>query len=260
MRALGAVLTVAVLVMCMAAACGASAPPAAEDTLTLPRPAEDWQQGYLTFLEDCFDIFSALWPDGVSGFGFIDLDLDGTPELVVFDQGASANMGAHLFDLSDGWVWCVSSGLDSAAGAFSPDYMSDVSVCASFFESFRLSHTADGWRFWVDSTNGTMETAWDEFVRFDDQGGILVPVSVCQQYLESDPETGAVVRQEYIVDGAQADQSAFQAAADALQEAADSGYEAKGAFRWGERQYDTTTYEGFMALAQAAVDAYVPIQ
>lgn len=264
MRALGAVLTVTVLVMCIAAACGASVPPAAEepavpDTLTLAPPAEGWQDDYLAFLDNCFDIFSALWPDGISGMGFVDLDLDGTPELVVFDQGASATMGAHLFDLKDGWVYCVSSALDSAAGAFTPDYLSSVSVCANFFESFRLSRTMDGWRFWVDSANGTMEAAWDEFVRFDEVDGILTPVSVCQRYLESDPESGAVAKEDYVVAGSAADQQAFQTAADRYQNAVDSGYEAKGVFRWGEQQYDTTTYEGFLALAQAAVDAYVPI-
>lgn len=264
MRALCAVLTVAVLVMCMAAACGAAPPTAAQDTavpetLTLAPPVDGWQDSYLAFLDNCFDIFSALWPEGISGFGFIDLDLDGTPELVVFDQGASATMGAHLFDLKDGWVYCVSSGLDSAAGAFSPDYMSGVSVCASFFESFRLSRTSDGWCFWIDSANGTMETAWDEFVRFDSADGVLTPVSVCERYLESDPSSGAVVKEEYFVAGTEADQQGFQSAADAYQDALDAGYEAKGVFRWDEQQFDTTTYEGFLGLAQAAVNAYVPI-
>lgn len=264
MRALSAVLTVA-LVICMTAVC-AGVPALAADasdanqTLELPQPVDGWQDGYLSFLENCFDIFSALWPDGVSGFGFIDLDLDGTPELAVFDQGTSAAMGVHLFDLQDDWVYCVSSELDSAAGAFSPDHMTDVSVCANFFESFRLCRTGDGWCFWVDSANGTMETAWDEIIRFDDVDGILTPVSVCARYLQSDPETGAVAQEDYIVGGEETDQAAFQEAADAFLDAQDAGYEARGVFRWNDMDaYDTTTYDGFLALAQAAVDAYEPI-
>lgn len=249
--------------ICLALFCGMSvtvlaAPSAVPETLTLPPEEDGWRDSYLTFLNNCFDIFSALWPEGVSGFGFIDLDLDGTPELVVFDQGTSAAMGAHLFDLQDGWVWCVSSGLDSAAGAFTPDYLSSVSVCANFFESFRLCRTDAGWCFWVDSANGTMETAWDEFVRFDCVDGILTPVSVCQRYLRCDPNTGAVVEEDYTAAGASVDQAAYQTAADAYLEAQDAGYEAKGVFRY-ELGFDTTTPEGFMALARAAADAYTPI-
>ena len=247
----------------MAAACGAGAPPSmsASDALALPAPTEGWADSYLTFLDGCFDIFSALWPDGISGLGFIDLDLDGTPELVVFDQGASATMGVHLFDLYDGQVWCVSSGLDSAASAFSPEHMSDVSVCANFFESFRLSRTGTGWCFWVDSANGTLETAWDEIVRFDNAGGILTPVSVCTRYLASDEQTGDIVRADYTVGGVAVDQSGFQTAMDFYQNAPDAGYDAAGAFLWNDLDaYDTTTYEGFLALARAAVNAYVPIQ
>ena len=119
MRRLGVGLTAMLLVVCLAVSCGFSAPgTAASGTLELPQPAAGWQDSYLAFLDDCYDIFAALWPDGISGLGFIDLDLDGTPELVVFDQGASATMGVHLFDLSGDWVYCVSSELDSAAGAF----------------------------------------------------------------------------------------------------------------------------------------------
>ena len=264
MRTLRAALAAVLLAACLTALCGAS--PARPDiqqptgeTLVLAPAAEGWKDGYLSFLDDCFDIFSALWPDGVSGFGFIDLDLDGTPELVVFDQGTSAAMGAHLFDLKDGWVYCVSSTLDSAAGAFDSTYLSPVDVCTNLFESFRLSRTADGWCFWVDSSNGTMETTWDEFVRFGCADGLLTPETVCYRYLEYDPASGLVADEQYNVAGEPADAAAYEAAADVYWNA-DVGYEPKGAFRWSElNDWDTTTYDGFMALARAAADAYVPI-
>ena len=261
MRRLGVGLTAMLLVVCLAVSCGFSAPgTAASGTLELPQPAAGWQDSYLAFLDDCYDIFAALWPDGISGLGFIDLDLDGTPELVVFDQGASATMGVHLFDLSGDWVYCVSSELDSAAGAFTDEHMTDVSVCANYFESFRLSWTGSGWCFWVDSANGTMETAWDEFVRFDCEDGVLVPKSVCARYLESEPERGTVTAEAYTVAGQPVDKEQYQSVADSYQTAQDAGYEAKGVFRWNDMDaYDTSSYDGFMALAQAAVNAYVPI-
>ena len=237
------------------------APPAAQvpETLILPAEEEGWREAYLAFLDENYDIFAALWPEGVSGLGFIDLDLDGTPELVVFDQGASATLGAHLFDLVDGVVYCVASDLDSAAGAFGETYFHPVGICASFFQSFRLSRTEDGWCFWVDSANGTAETAWDEFIRFDSDGGVLAPRAVCSRYLENDAETGLVEAEEYTVDGESADRDAYETVADRLMEGADVGYEARGVFLWNDLDTYSAPYDGFVAMAEAAADAYMPI-
>ena len=279
MRGMSGLLAAALVLMCAMTACGATAPepapsetllapptvsgtatlaPAVPETVVLPAPAEGWADSYLQFLEGSFDIFSALWPEGVSGMGFIDLDLDGTPELVVFDQGASITLGAHIFDLVDGKVYCVSSALDSAGGAFDGTYLSPADVCTNLFESFRLSRTEEGWCFWVDSSNGTMETTWDEFIRFDCVNGVLTPKAVCYRYLEYDPASGLVAGEEYTVSGAPADRAAYEAAADIYRNGLDAGYEAKGVFLWNG-SYDTAAYEGFTALAQAAVAAYSPI-
>ena len=263
MKKLSGLLAAALVFLCAATPCGASAPPpvqaaAVPETVVLPAPAEGWADSYLRFLEGSFDIFSALWPEGISGLGFIDLDLDGTPEMVVFDQGASITLGAHLFDLVDGKVYCVSSALDSTSGAFDGTYLAPVHVCTSLFESFRLSRTAEGWCFWVDSSNGTMETTWDEFVRFDCVNGVLTPRSVCYRYLEYDPDSGLVATEQYTVNGQPADGTAFDEAANIYLEGLDAGYEAGGTFIWNGN-YDTTTYEGFTALARDAAAAYVPI-
>ena len=225
----------------------------------LDEPVDGWAEAYLAFLDDNYDILAALWPDGMTGVGFIDLDLDGTPELVLFDQGASATLGAQLFDLIDGQVYCVSSVLDSAKGAFDDAYFSPVSVCTSYFEAFRLSSTEDGYVFWVSSSNGTMESSWDELVTFACEDGVLVPESVCSGLLEIDPETGVVVTESYAVGGESADAEAYQAAVSAYTDAADTGYEGKGVFLWNDMQRYDTTYDGFMAMAEDAVSAYVPI-
>ena len=268
MRRVGILLIVLTVLACGVVSCGASDPgtgarapePASvPETLMLPKAAEGWQDSYIAFMQENYDIFTALWPEGVSGVGFIDLDLDGTPEMVVFDQGASASLGAQIFDLIDGRVYCVSSTMDSAGGAFSGTYLSGPHVCTNFFESFRLCRAKDGWCFWMDSSNGTVETAWDEIVRFDGANGVLTPVSVCYRYLEFDPDSGLVMAEEYTVGGSPADAAGYQAAADIYQEGQDAGYEAKGVFRWNDYDHYSSSYDGFMAMVKDALTAYCPI-
>ncbi len=226
-----------------------------------PEPADGWAGTYLAFLEDNYDIFAALWPDGISGVGYIDLDLDGTPEMILFDQGASATLGAQMFDLVDGQVYCVSSVLDAAKGAFDDAHFASASVCTSYFESFRLARTADGFTFWVSSENGTMEDSWSEILRFElsQGGGALAPVSVCTQLLTVDPETGKVTEERYLVGGEPADKAAYEAAAAVYTEAPDLGYEGKGVFLWNDMQRYDTTCDGLLAMAQDAAEAYVPV-
>ena len=133
-------------------------------------------------------------------------------------------------------------------------------MCASYFEAFRLSRTADGCRFWVHSANGTLESSWDELVRFDPgEDGVMVPVSVCAGVLESDAESGVVVAERYTVDGAEADAAAYGAAFAAYAEAEDTGYEVKGVFLWNDIQRYDTTYDGLMAMARDAAELYAPI-
>ena len=237
-----------------------TAPPAeaAEEEISLPSAEPDWETAYLSFLEDNYDIFAALWPEGLSGVGFIDLDLDGTPELLVFDLGASATLGVQLFDLVDGQVRCVSSVIDGAAGAFGAEYFSDVSICANFFGAFRLVETEGGYSFWVQSANGTLETAWDELIRFDCVNGVLTPVSVCGRYTACDVETGEIVTEEYTVGAESAGAEDYEAAARTFTEGTDAGYEAIGMFLWDNMKRYDTTYDGFLAMASDAATAYVP--
>lgn len=227
--------------------------------LVLPETVEGWQEVYLAFLEDNYDIFAALWPEGLSGVGFIDLDLDGMPELLVFDLGASATLGVQLFDLVDGQVYCVSSGLDSAAGAFGADHFTPLSICASYFDAFRLIETEEGYLFWVQSANGTLESAWDEIVRFDCADGVLVPVSVCSRYLESNVETGEVIAEDYTVAGEVSDAAGYEQAAAPYVNGVDTGYEAVGVFLWNNMKHYDTTYDGLMAMARDAATAYAAL-
>ncbi len=233
--------------------------PPAPAGLVLEEPERGWSEAYVDFLNDNYDILAALWPDGITGVGFIDLDLDSTPEMVLFDQGASATLGVQLFDQIDGQVYCVSSTNENARGAFDDKHLSSMTVCASFFEAFRLSSTEDGYRFWVSSANGTMETAWDEIVSFGEEDGVLTLTSVCTRWLETDPETGVVVEERYTAYSQEAEEADYRTAATRYTDARDTGYDARGVFLWNDMQSYDTTCEGLLAMARDAVKAYVPI-
>lgn len=246
-------------VMFVETATPAPTAPPSPVVLVLPDAPEGWAESYIRFADDNYDIFAALWPEGLTGVGFIDLDLDGTPEMVVFDQGASATLGAQIFDLIDGQVYCVSSVLDSAAGAFGDDYFSRISICTSYFEAFRLTFTGEDYTFWVSSSNGTLESSWDEIIRFDSADGVLTLESICGRYLESDAETGLVVSQHYTVGDEELDEAAYETAANFYRGGRDTGYDGKGVFLWNDMGRYDTTYDGFLTMVRDAADAYVPI-
>ena len=230
------------------------------DGLSLPAAQEGWTDAYLTFIDDNYDIIAALWPEGVTGVGFIDLDLDGTPEMLLFDPGASAAMGVHLFDLVDGRVVCAASSLPEAAAAFGTCEVSSQAVCVGYFESFRLVYAQGQWRFWVVSMGGTPESSWEELIRFGSDNGVVTLQSACARYIEYDLEADMLVGERFTADGEDADETAYSAVMDAYTGGDDAGYEAAGVFLWNDMTAYDTTYEGLMAMARGAVDAYVPIQ
>jgi hypothetical protein len=61
------------------------------------------------------------------------------------------------------------------------------------------------------------------------------------------------------VDGQVSDQTAYDQAAAVYTQAQDLGYEAQGVFLWNDMSVYDTTYDGLMAMAQAAVESYVPL-
>ena len=256
LRAMGT----AALLVCLFVFGAATTAQASPETLSFPDPPDGWQDSYIGFLDENYTSFARLWPEGVSGVGFIDLDLDGTPEMAVFDQGGFAAMGVHLFDLIDGQVYCVSSGEDRAAEIFGGEHLSDVDICANYFESFRLSLTEDGWRFWIMSASSAQETSWDEIIRFDaSEDGVLTSVSVCARYLVSDIDTGLVVEERYTAGGETGDSDAYQKAAAPYLTGQDAGYEARGVFLWNDLNAYDGDYNGLLAMARDAADSYVPV-
>ncbi len=222
-----------------------------------PTQSDEWVTLYRGWLEDSFDVIAALWPDGISGIGFIDLDLDGTPELLLFDMGASAAMGVQLFDIVDGAVVCVSSVNEGAAAAFGGEYFSPVSVCAQLFEDFRLVSDGEQTFFTVHSANGTPESSWDEIIRFQrGSGDVLQLQSLCRSEIINDVENDTIAVENYYVDGADCDENAYIEVSQAAAAAADLGYEAFGVFQWNDMERYDTSLDGLLVMLDDAAAGY----
>lgn len=252
-------------------ACGDEVRPASDGNaaesalpgITGPIPAgrSDWAEAYTAFLDENHEALSVTCFGGVAGVGFIDLDLDGTPELVLFDSGASAYMGVQLFDLTEAGVVCVSASSVEAGLTFGDESLSPLYVNALFFDDFRLMESADGRRwFQVSSRNGAEDFYYQELLRFTaDDTGRLLPESVWYKHMTIDPATGQETGGVYTVGRESVSDRAFAAAETASASAGeDTGYTAAGVFLWTDKSFDYDR-DGLMAMARAAVEAYVPI-
>lgn len=225
-----------------------------------PTDSDEWITLYRSFLENSFDVIAALWPDGISGIGFVDLDLDGTPEMLMFDMGASAAMGVQIFDIANGAVVCVSSVNEAAAAAFGGDYFSPVSVCAQLFEDFRLVNDGEQTFFTVHSANGTAETFWEESIRFGrDANDVVTLQSLCRCETVNDVENNAVLEENCFVLGQPSSRDEYDTAQQAVADAADLGYEAFGTFQWNDMDRYDTSLEGLLVLLDDAAAGYVSI-
>lgn len=220
----------------------------------------DWAGLYRQYVEDNFDVIAALWPDGMSGVGFVDLDIDGMPEMLLFDMGASATLGLQIFDVVDGAVVCVSSVNEAAAAAFGDTHFSGLAVCASYFEDFRLLENGGEAFFTVKSANGTLESCWEEQIRFvRGEGDVLTLGSLYRLETESDVENGTIAAEHFYANGAACSLEEYQEATAIVEGAQDLGYEAAGMFLWNDMERYDTSLEGLLVMLEDAAAAYVPI-
>ncbi len=233
-----------------------------------PEPPGDWQTAYTNFLSDNYENIYALCYGGISGLGFIDLDLDGIPELVLFDSGASASMGVEFFDIVDenGTVGCVSACIPGLLSAYPAPTATGAYVNANFFDDFRLLQHTSGMRaFWVTSMNGALDFMYEELMSFgsggevEGFGSLLTLSSVLYRYEETDMDSGEVLSERFERGGAEIsreDYEALMAEHDANHQ--DTGYNASGIFSWSG-SYEVSTREGFLSMVSAAIGAYVPV-
>jgi len=212
---------------------------------------------FRAFLSDNYKKLSDAFSGGISGIGFIDLDLDGAMEMIIFDAGASAAMGAQFFDVSDGKVECVSANMDAVAKAFGGSHLSKVVVNANYFDDFRLmKDKATGREFFlVQSANGAADFSYAELVKFGSENDVLTLDSLLYRYDNLDTETGEAASSNFKVAGKSATDRQYETAyRDFFAGSEDLGFEASGAFAWkGEFGSGKA---GLLAMADEAMSEY----
>jgi len=241
--------------------------PAAEETGPAPEPTPTpapekpkWQEQYLEFLDTGFDKLQESFLGGVAGIGFVDLDLDGVPEMVLFDLGASASMGVQFFDIIGGSVECVSANMQTVGDAFGGAHYSSVYVNCNYFSDFRLmENKAGGKLFCVKSGNGANDFSYQELISFYAAGDILGLKSELYKYTEYNEE-GEEVASRYDTAGTDCTLEEYIVKFDGFfADNKDLGYEARGVFFWEDSSYGQD-YDGVMSMAKSAASFYVPIQ
>ena len=282
------------LMLLLLAGCGSSAlpssaPPTAPDSpapTKTPAPAETiapdpestpeqtpkptaapvaWREIFEDFLRGSFSRLNELCLSGIAGVGFIDLDLDGVPELLIFDAGASASMGLQFFDIIEEDVFCVSANIEKLGEEFGGKYFDKDFVNANFFEDFRYyKSTETGEAFFlVVSSNGAEDFSYSRLVRFTGDGGILGLESLFFKYesFEFSSESDGFERSgaDYLVGGNAVSSEEYEQALSAFMEKLeDQGYSAAGEFVWGVKDY-SGSLEEFMSLVVSAAEKYVPV-
>ena len=221
----------------------------------------DWYADYAAFVDDHYDALLAACGQ-ISGFAFLDLDRDGTPELLVYDGGASAAMGVNLFDLDDGGLVCVSCCFDESLLSKLPvragEQVGKVFINANGESSFRLLETpADGTQFYiVESGNGAALFLWRELIRFGcDESGLVTLESLMYRRDLYDEATMEPAGSECTVGGEPADADAYDKACAAFFAGVqETGFSIPDVFLW-TGDY-TQTHDGCMAMLRDAADTY----
>ncbi len=214
---------------------------------------------FRSFLSENYQTLSTGFSGGISGLGYLDLDLDGEIELLIFDAGASAAMGLQFFDVIDGTVECVSANMSAIGTAFGGDHLSEIFVNANSFEDFRLMQNKETGEhfFLIESGNGAVDFSYRELIRFGNSGGVLTLESLMYRYEEYDLETGTLTKTQLKLAGEPCDQAAYEAAHTQLYaNLEETGYVARGALLWDGNTYGTGL-EALLKMAERAQLLYL---
>ncbi|MFB0919299.1 MAG: hypothetical protein QMB62_00220 [Oscillospiraceae bacterium] len=213
---------------------------------------------YLAFLSDNYQELNDIFFGGISGVGFIDLDLDGGVEMLVFDSGASAAMGLQFFDIIDGKVECISANMEAAGKTFGGEHLSSVVVNANHFDDFRLMEDKVNKEkfFIVESGNGAADFSYSELIRFGNDDGVLTLDSLMYKHEDYDLDTGALKGESFRLAGKNAEKGEYDAAYKKVFDSAEElPYTAMGAFQW-ERENYANGKDGLFSMANAAQMLY----
>lgn len=222
-----------------------------------PADDDDWAAVYRKFLLDSYASLSQGCYGFVAGLGYIDLDLDTVPELLVYDAGAGASMGVQIFDIADGSVVCVSASSTEVRELFGGSYTGAEFVSSTSLRDFRLREGADGSLYFeITSYNGAEDFRYTELVRFRRGGSTLTLESMALSQTSIDPETQSELYTVCTVGDTVITQEEYDRILGEAASAADLGYEAAGAFKWDDPEYDGAA--GFLKMIDTAEAAYVP--
>ncbi len=223
--------------------------------IAVSKENEQRENTFRNFIDENYDSLSAACFGGIAGVGFIDLDLDGCIEMLLFDAGASASMGVQFFDVFDDKVECVSANMSPMAEAFGGEHITDIVVNANYFDDFRLMESADKSQrfFQVVSFNGAADFSYHELIRFGSTNGVLTLNSLAYICEDFDIDSGEVLSAEYKLSGKACTSEEYYAALDLMaKEATDTGLEAKGVFMWEDPSY-AADKAGLLAMTDAAL-------
>lgn len=218
---------------------------------------EEWKTIYKNFLTESYETLKEACIGGIAGIGFIDLDLDGAGEMIIFDFGASAAMGVQIFDIVDGKVECISANMEFVRDKFAGDHFSSQYVNTGLFESFRLMEdNASGKRFFmVESGNGATDFNYQEWIYFGNDDDIVTLTSKLYKH-ENFDEEGEVVNAVCAQGELTVSLDRFEEELVILQGASkDTQYEAKGTFIWEDESY-YEEFNGFMNMVDNSIKIY----
>lgn len=220
---------------------------------------EAWSVQYTAFLTENFSTLSAACYGYIAGIGFIDLDLDTVPEMLIFDAGASSSMGVQIFDIAEDMVELITASSVEVGSNFAGKYFNAAHyVDTNSFNAFRLHEAANGTLYFsVTSRNAADDMSYTELLRFGNRDSVLTVDTVACAQTAYDTTTFAELYTVYTSDDTVIDRNQYGALLKEDSDAADLGYEAKGAFLWDSDNYGTD-FEGFSAMLSDAVAAYVP--
>ena len=213
---------------------------------------------FRTFLSDNYQGLSDAFFDGISGIGFIDLDMDGGIEMLIFDAGASAAMGLQFFDIINGEVECLSANMEAVGSSFGGEHMSKVVVNANRFDDFRLMQdNKTGEKFYiVQSGNGAADFSYSELIRFGCDNGVLTLKSLMYKFFEYDLNSGKITSELYKVKGTPAEKSEYDTAfSNFVSSSSDTGIDSKGAMLSENDAHESGLVE-LLAASEKAMTLY----
>jgi len=233
---------------------------ASADVSPLPSAAENKPREaiFRAFLAENYQKLSDACFGGISGVGFLDLDLDGGIEMLIFDAGASAAMGLQFFDIVGDRVECVSANMQTVGALFGGEHLSELVVNANHFEDFRLvEDSATGEKFFiVESGNGAVDFLYTELIRFGSDNGTLTLRSLMFKHEDFNADSGALTGESFKLAGDTVSRAEYEAAYSGFFGGIrDTGYKARGVFLWEDSGYETS-YDGLMSMADKALALY----